>query len=81
MHDLHRAHDARLSALSQDGFAARLQTNDKNLIPSNERREVAKWEQALEELKAKDFVVDRGHKGEVFEITNLGYQVADMISL
>ena len=58
-----------------------LQTNDKNLIPSNERREVAKWEQALEELKAKDLVVDRGHKGEVFEITNLGYQVADMISL
>lgn len=58
-----------------------IQTNEKNLIPSNERREVAKWEQALEELKAKDLVVDRGHKGEVFEITNLGYQVADMIAL
>ena len=58
-----------------------IQTNGKNLIPSNERREVAKWEQALEDLKAKDLVVDRGHKGEVFEITNLGYQVADMIAL
>ncbi len=58
-----------------------IQTNEKNLIPSNERREIAKWEQALEELKAKDLVVDRGHTGEVFEITNLGYQVADMISL
>lgn len=58
-----------------------IQTNGKNLIPSNERREVAKWEQALEELKSKDLVVDRGHKGEVFEITNLGYQVADMIVL
>ncbi len=58
-----------------------IQTNGKNLIPSNERREVAKWEQALEELKAKDLVVDRGYKGEVFEITNLGYQVADMIAL
>ena len=58
-----------------------IQTNGKNLIPSNERREVAKWEQALEELKAKNLVVDRGHKGEVFEITNLGYQVADMIVL
>ena len=62
-----------------DGTA--IQTNEKNLISSNERREVAKWEQALEELKAKDLVVDRGHKGEVFEITNLGYQVADMIAL
>ncbi len=58
-----------------------MQTNGKNLIPSNERREVAKWEQALEELKAKDLVVERGHKGEVFKITNLGYQVADMIVL
>jgi len=58
-----------------------IQTNGKNLIPSPERREVAKWEQALEELKSKDLVVDRGHKGEVFEITNLGYQVADMIAL
>ena len=58
-----------------------IQTNGKNLIPSNERREVAKWEQALEELKSKNLVVDRGHKGEAFEITNLGYQVADMIAL
>ena len=62
-----------------DGTA--IQTNEKNLISSNERREVAKWEQALEELKSKDLVVDRDHKGEVFEITNLGYQVADMIAL
>lgn len=58
-----------------------IQTNGKNLIPSNERREVAKWEQALEEFRSQDLVVDRGHKGEVFEITNLGYQVADMIAL
>lgn len=58
-----------------------IQTNGKNLVPSNERRGVAKWEQALEELRAQDLVVDRGHKGEVFEITNLGYQVADMIAL
>jgi hypothetical protein len=58
-----------------------IQTNGKNLIPSNERREVAKWEQALDDLKAKNLVVDVGRKGEVFEITNLGYQVADMIVL
>ena len=58
-----------------------IETNGKNLIPSNHRRDVAKWEQALEELKSKDLVVDRGHKGEFFEITNLGYQVADMIAL
>lgn len=58
-----------------------IQTNGKNLIPSNERREVAKWESALEELRSNDLVVDRGYKGEIFEITNLGYQIADMIVL
>jgi hypothetical protein len=58
-----------------------IQTNGKNLIPSNERREIAKWEQALEELTSNELVVGRGYKGEIFEITNLGYQVADMIVL
>ena len=62
-----------------DGTA--IQTNGKNLIPSNDRREVAKWEEALEQLRSYELVVDRGHKGEVFEITNLGYQIADMIAL
>lgn len=58
-----------------------IQTNGKNLIPSEDRREVAKWEEALEQLRLNDLVVDRGFKGEVFEITNLGYQIADMIAL
>ncbi|AKM43090.1 hypothetical protein NL30_25090 [Burkholderia contaminans] len=58
-----------------------IQTNGKNLIPSDERREVAKWEDALEQLKSNGLVVDRGYKGEIFEITNLGYQIADMIAL
>jgi hypothetical protein len=58
-----------------------IQTNGKNIIPSEERREVAKWEQALEELLQKALIVARGHKGEMFEVSNLGYQVADMIIL
>lgn len=58
-----------------------IQTNGKNLIPSNDRRDVAKWEEALGQLRSHDLIVDRGHKGEVFEITNFGYQVADMIAL
>lgn len=58
-----------------------IQTNGKNLIPSNEPREVAKWEHALEQLTSKGLVADQGYKGEVFRITNLGYQVADMIAL
>lgn len=58
-----------------------IQTNGKNLIYGSEHREVAKWEKALEELETKNLVIARGNKREVFEITNTGYQVADMIAL
>ena len=58
-----------------------IQTNRKNVIASNERRMVAKWEQALVELTVQGLVVERGHKGEEFEVSNLGYQIADMIAL
>ena len=58
-----------------------IQTNGKNLIASNERREIARWESALKELTQKALVETRGVKGEVFQITNLGYQIADMIQM
>ncbi|MFA6920585.1 MAG: hypothetical protein WC216_01975 [Gallionella sp.] len=58
-----------------------IQANGKNFITSNERREVAKWESAFDELINKGLLVARGNKGEVFEVTNLGYQIADMIQL
>lgn len=58
-----------------------IQTNGKNFISSNERREIAKWEDALKELLNSQLVVARGQKGEIFEVTNLGYQISDMIVL
>lgn len=58
-----------------------IQTNNTNFIESNERREVARWESAVKELAEKELLVERGKNGEIFEITNLGYQVADMIAL
>jgi hypothetical protein len=58
-----------------------VQTNDKNLIASQEPREVARWKSAVKELEYEDLIEDLGHKGEVFRITNLGYQIADMIEL
>lgn len=58
-----------------------LQTNGKNLIASRDRREIARWEDALQQLSEHELVISRGRKGEVFEITNLGYQIADMIEL
>ncbi len=58
-----------------------IQTNGKNLIASQERREVAKWDAAMEELISTNLIAAIGQKGEIFEITNLGYQVADMIEV
>ncbi len=58
-----------------------VQVNGKDLVFSNERREVAKWEAAIQELMTHQLLVTVGQKGEIFELTNLGYQVADMIEL
>jgi hypothetical protein len=51
------------------------------LISSQQPREVARWKSALQELKDENLIEDRGYKGEIFRITNLGYQIADMIEL
>ncbi|WP_169704405.1 DUF4062 domain-containing protein [Candidatus Kuenenia stuttgartensis] len=58
-----------------------IQTNGKNLIPEQNARVVAQWASALNELLNTDLIVERGHKGEVFQVTSLGYQVADMIEI
>ncbi|MBU1138816.1 MAG: DUF4062 domain-containing protein [Proteobacteria bacterium] len=58
-----------------------IQTNGKNFIESNERREVARWEAAIDELCSRDLLIERGQKGEIYEISNLGYQISDMIQL
>ena len=56
-----------------------LQTNGKNFITNKEHREIAKWESALNQLVSEEIVVERGYKGEVFELTSKGYHLADLI--
>jgi hypothetical protein len=58
-----------------------VQTNGKNFITSSERREVARWESVVKELEYGELIEAKGLKGEVFKITNYGYQIADMIEL
>lgn len=59
-----------------------IQTNSKNLIADkSDRRDVAKWEQALVELTDEGLIIGQGHKGEIYQVTNLGYQIAEMIVL
>lgn len=54
-----------------------IQTNGKNMIASNERREIALWEKAVAQLVQLGLLVGRGLKGQVYEVTALGYEVAD----
>ena len=42
-------------------------------------RESAKWVAAFEELEHQKLVVGKGHKGELFEITHKGWEVADAL--
>lgn len=43
-------------------------------------REAARWEQALRELVDVGYAVERGYKGEIFELTHEGWQAADVLS-
>lgn len=73
------AHGTIISMRMMGGSA--IQTNGKNFITSNNRREEALWEAAIQELIENELIYDPGHKGEVFQLTNLGYQTADMIEI
>jgi hypothetical protein len=42
-------------------------------------RDSAKWENALNELESAGLVTARGYKGEIFELTHQGWQVADAL--
>jgi hypothetical protein len=72
--------DGTIMSLSYAG-GDDVQTNGKNLVSNQKPREVARWKSAVQELDSEGLIEDRGHKGEVFRITNLGYQIADMIDL
>jgi hypothetical protein len=58
-----------------------LQTNGKNLIPDRDRRSVATWEAALQELVDAELLVERGYKGELFEVTKKGYEFAEYLAV
>lgn len=58
-----------------------IQTNRKNFIEENNPREEAKWISALEELEKKGLINASSPKREIFKLTSLGYQVADIIEI
>jgi hypothetical protein len=56
-----------------------VQTNNRQFVEDRTPRSEARWEAALEELSAENLVRDRGHRGEAFGVTQLGYDVADRL--
>lgn len=58
-----------------------LQANGKNLITDRSRRTAATWESALRERVDEELLIGRGHKGQVFEVTKKGYEVAENLRI
>jgi hypothetical protein len=58
-----------------------IQTNGKKFNEDNSPRERAKWDDAINELLQGGLVESRGYKGEIYEITSKGFEVADSITI
>jgi hypothetical protein len=57
----------------------RIQTNGKLFGEGGDRRIIARWEYAIEQLVAGGLVDPKGDKGQIFIMTAKGYEVADRL--
>ena len=58
-----------------------IQANGKKFGDPKDRRSMARWEHAIEQLVTNGLLVARGDKNEVFETTNAGYQLAESLNV
>jgi len=56
-----------------------IQSRGKTFGDPSDRRSSAKWEYALEQLVSAGFVLARGHKDQVFELSEPGYRMAEYL--
>jgi hypothetical protein len=57
-----------------------IQIGGKQMIPDQSSRAVALWVGGVEDLQRRRYIVDIGHKGEIFQVTREGYEAADSLS-
>lgn len=57
-----------------------ISTNGKSLMPDRENRTAALWLGGIEDLQRRRLIKDAGHKGEVFNVTREGYEMADELT-
>ena len=73
-------------AAEKDGMIMKLRMMGGQIIQTGnesfqgDNRQQAKWERGLRDLLKAGYVVGRGHKGEVFELTADGYDLADRLA-
>lgn len=77
----------QVAATSSDGVilllttlsGTMLETADTSFVLEGDTRSEAQWRSALRELHSESLVEDRTGKGEVFFITNRGYDIANVL--
>ena len=58
----------------------KIQANGRQFVETGNRRSEARWEQAIRDLFEQGFIQDPTGKGQVFKVTDTGFQVADEIA-
>lgn len=56
-----------------------LSIDGKNMMEDQTPRTIARWKSAVEELRSLGFIRDTNGRGQVFEVTDRGFQAADNI--
>lgn len=72
-------HDGRIMKTKYMGGVS-IQTNRKNFVEGSNPRSAALWISALDSLVQMAYITSEGYKGEVFKITQSGYEAADLIT-
>jgi hypothetical protein len=71
--------DGHIMCLRHSGGQT-VQVGGKQLIPDETPRTISMWVGGVEDLQRRRYIVDIGHKGEVFQVTREGYEAADLLS-
>jgi hypothetical protein len=67
-----------LVTLSMDGLS--VNTNGRNMVLDRQDPKIAaRWRAAVKELVGAGLLEDRRHKGEVFQITDEGYRISNLL--
>jgi hypothetical protein len=70
---------ARLMHLRHSGGEVIQTADGQSLIPDQDPRTIARWVGGVEDLQRRRYIVDCGHKGEVFKVTREGFEAADAL--